>query len=108
MGNSLRPNPQDVGVRPFFRVPGALFTGFLAYFYLATAIPLFSVKHLAPRICSQRRIVARLLCQFEQDLLNGLPDEMQGPLEAVGRILFALAWVYATWWLLKPLLTRRR
>ena len=100
-------NPERSEVRPLFRVLGALLTGFVTYVYVEAAIPLFTADHVPAMRCTETKWRRQLLCELDSWVMSGLADEVQGPIRAVGCLLFAAAWAYATWWLLKPVLTRR-
>ena len=101
-------NTERSEIRPFFRVLGALLTGFVAYVYVKAAIPLFTADHLPAVRCTETRWRRQLLCEFDSWVMSGLADEVQGPVRAVGCLLFAAVWACAAWWLLKPMLMRRR
>jgi hypothetical protein len=108
MQNISDPNAERTAVRPFFRVLGALLTGFVTYIYVEAAIPLFTADHAPAMRCTETRWRRQLLCDFDRWVMSGLADGVQGPVRAVGCLLFAAVWAYATWWLLYPMLIRRR
>lgn len=104
MRYSTKLNSQDLEVRPFFRVLGALSAAFVSYIFVYSAIPLFSADHLLPTDCSRGR--GRLMCELLNWVWAKLPDNMQGPLEGICHLLYALAMAYIAWRLLKPIFTK--
>lgn len=98
------PNPRSLEVRPGFRVLGAMLALFVSYIEVDSSIPLFVAEHVPATDCSRQR--RRLLCELGNWVWVRIPDHMQGPLDAIGHLLFALALVYIAWRLLKPLFTK--
>ena len=101
------PKADDYEIRPLFRLVGATLTIFLAYIFVIQAIPLFSIKNLQLNECLEPRLRRQLMCEFGNWLTSRIPNDFQGPAEAVSRLLFAGIMLYLTWRLLKPLLTKR-
>lgn len=97
-------NPQDLEVRPGFRVLGAMLALFVSYIFVDLAIPQFAAERVPPTDCSHRR--SRLLCEFGNWVWVRLPENLQRPLDAISHLLFALALIYVAWRLLKPLFIR--
>lgn len=98
--------PEDYGIRPMFRLLGATLSAFIAYILVVQAIPLFSVKNLQLSECHESRLSGRLMCEIGNWLSSKMPNDFQGPAEAIGRIFFSGIMLYLTWLLLKPLIAK--
>lgn len=100
------PQAGDYEIRPLFRLLGATLTTFIAYILVIQAIPLFSEKNLHLSECNEPRLSRRLMCEFGNWLTSKVPNDFQGPAEAISRILFAGIMLYFSWLLLKPLIAK--
>jgi len=100
------PQSGDYEIRPLFRLLGATLMSFLAYILVIQAIPIFSEKNLQLSECNQHSLSKRLMCEFGNWLASKMPNDFQGPTEAISRILFAGIMLYLSWLLLKPLIAK--
>jgi len=97
----------DYSVHPVLRIFCVLLLCLVAYATVENAIHLFSAAHLAPFNCLQVREGKRWKCEVENWFISLFPEELQGPIEAVAHLLFALFLIYPAWLLLKPLLSKK-
>ncbi len=104
MDYSRKPNPKHLGVRPVFRVLGGVLALFVSYIFINSAIPLLSAEHVPQTDCTHQR--RRLLCELSSWVWIRLPEQIQGALDALDHLLFALALVYIAWRLFKPLFVK--
>ena len=100
------PQAGDYEIRPLFRLLGATLTTFIAYIFVIQEIPLFSENTLQLSECNQHRLSRRFMCEFGNWLASKMPNDFQGPAEAISRILFAGIMLYLSWLLLKPLIAK--
>jgi hypothetical protein len=96
--------PEDLAVRPFFRVLGALLFAFLIFLFVTQGIPLFQADSIAPEVCKPNK--HKLLCELGNLVLDVTPNTLQGPLAATAHIAFAFILACGIWLLVKPLIRR--
>jgi hypothetical protein len=97
---------EDFVVRPALRVLGALILGFLACLFAINAQKMLYLAAVAPAQCKSGK--GRLLCEVGSWINSIAPPPMQGPLAAMAHITMALIFAWATWLLLRPLVTKSR
>ena len=74
---------ENLQVRPFFRILGAVFMLLMATLMIHSAIPLFSAEQIVlPSCASERKASSQFLCEIDKAMRSKLPAQMQGPLEA--------------------------
>jgi hypothetical protein len=96
--------PEDIAVRPFFRVLGALLFAFLIFVEVMQAIPLFRVDSVAPEACKPNKHM--ILCELGNLVLGVTPSNWQGPLAGTAYISFAFLLAFVLWLLVRPLIKR--
>ncbi len=104
MNNQLR--PEDISVRPLFRVFGAIFLAFIINIYVSESIKLLQADLVTPKICKPSR--HRLFCEIDNLALELIPESLQGPVFAVADLAFAYFVLCVLWWLVRPLFKRKQ
>lgn len=96
---------EDLTIRPFFRVAGAVLLAFLSYVFFVQGLPLFGATSIAPEQCHANK--QRLLCELGNWLLSITPIDLQGPIAAIAHLLMATLLAAVISLLVKPLFKRR-
>jgi hypothetical protein len=96
-----------LGIRPFFRIAGALFFAALAASFLLESSRIWSAVAVVTKNCDAERRLGVLICNATNWLLEVLPASLQGPLSAMAGTFAGIVLIGLAWLLLRPLVARR-
>jgi hypothetical protein len=96
--------PEDLSVRPVFRVLGALLLSLLAYIFFTQGIELFSAESIQPELCKHGK--GRLFCEAGNLIILSTPTHLQGPLTGGAYVTFSFLLSIISIWLIKPIFTK--
>jgi hypothetical protein len=96
--------PEDLAVRPIFRVAGAILLAFLICVVVIQGAPLFGVESIAPETCKSNKKM--FFFELGNLVLSNTPSNWQGPLAGAAHFFFAFILTCALWFLVKPLIKR--
>ena len=100
-------DPEQLQVRPAFRVLGALLMLLMAALMIYDSVPFFSAEKISVKSCAgEYKSSSKILCEIGNSMLSMLPTRMQGPAEALIHLAMAALLIYLSWMLTKPLHAR--
>ena len=102
-----RVNLSEPGIRPFFRIAGALLFLASAALLLWDSSRIWSAAAVAGESCDAERRLGVPVCYAINWLLKILPSSLHGPLSAVLGTFAGIFGLGVAWILLRPLLARR-
>jgi hypothetical protein len=97
----------EPGIRPFFRIAGALLFAALAALLLLESTRTWSAAAVVAKNCDAERRLGVLVCNATNWLLKILPSSLHGPLSAMAGTFAGIFLLAMAWLLLRPLVARR-